>query len=147
MPRRADHPADFGGTHDFHFTALVTWFVDPDLIRDELAVVLVRRYHKYLISGLRSLLAEGADHIVGFITIQFHAGNIESRNNLLYIGYRCENVFRRFLPVCLVIGEIGMSFRRRVRVKANRHVRRFLLGDQFHQGIGKSKLGVCILSF
>jgi hypothetical protein len=40
-----------------------------------------------------------------------------------------------------------MPFCKRMGIETHRHMGRFLIGDQVHQGIGKSKLGVGIPAF
>ena len=107
-------------------------------------VILVGSHHEYFVAAGGSLLAQGADHVIGFIAIQLHDGQIKAANYFFYIRNGADQVFRSLLAVRLIFCKISMSFGGSMRVEAHGQMCGLLVIDQVEQGIGKSELGIGI---
>ena len=95
----------------------------------------------------RGLLCKAADNIVSLKAVTFYYGYIEPADDLLYILQRIPEIFRGFLPVCLVLYEIIMSFCWGVGIKSHCQVSGFFFCYKLVQRIGKPELCVGIFSF
>ncbi len=138
--------ANFFRAENFKIPALVGRFVDPDLFGDQLTIVFVGRYHIYFVPFFLGFFREGPDYIIGLVSIQCDHRYVQPFHDAFDIRYGRKNVFRCFLPVGLVVGEIGMPFRWRVCIETYGHVCGILVLDQLQDRIGKTKLGVGVAS-
>ena len=134
LVNRFDIPfgTDLLRTHDLHFSALVSGFIDHDVIFHQLSVIFIRGYHIHRKAFPGSLLAKRSDDIISFITVRFNTGNAETFYNTLDVRNRCDQVFRSFLPVRFIIGEIVMARGGGMGIKTNGHMRWLLVIQQLN---------------
>ena len=76
-----------------------------DALGDELPVVLVGRDHDGLNALFVSLMSQGADDVVGFVSGHFQDGDAIGLQNLLDDGHRKGDGFRRLFALRLIAGK------------------------------------------
>ena len=114
--------------------------IDLDVGGHQLAEVLVARNHIGEEPLLLGLVREGADDIVGLITLDLKDGDAVGLQDAFDVGNGDEDALGRLVAVGLIglVALVTESLAAR-RVKAHGDVRRLLALEQFLQGVDKAE--------
>ena len=116
---------DFFNPHDFDAVALARGFVHENVFRHQLAVVFIGGNHVHGVAFFFCLFGQGANHVIGFITLHHHDGDVHGFNNFFDPGNRYADVLGLLFAVGLVGFVHVVPKRGAMWVKSHRNVRGF----------------------
>ena len=114
-------------------------FIHQDMIGDKLAEVFVGGHHVRDEGLLFSLFGQGADHIIGFVSVHCQDGDVETGNQALDQGNGGDNIFRSLLPVGFVEVKFFVPDGGGHGIEGDTDVGWLFVFDHFEEGIGKTK--------
>jgi hypothetical protein len=130
---------DFRHAEDLDFAACAAWFVDADVLADELAEVLVGRDHIGVEALVLGALGEGADDVVSLEAVFDQQRNAHGLAEALHRRDGGGEVFGHGLALGLVVGEPLMAWRGCRGIEGDGEVRGLLVVAQVEQRVGEAE--------
>ena len=116
-------------------------------VYQQLAIIFIGRNHIHFISFICCLPGHGSNHIIRFVAIHFHNGDVESFYDTFDIRKRIQKIFRRFFAIGFVVGKVRMSFRGGMCIETHSEMRWFFFIDEIEQRIGETELRIRVSTF
>ena len=140
-PFDAEALADFCRPPDLRRVAGAARAVHAHLLRDKLAVVLVRCHHVDVEPFLFGQPSEVADHVVRLEAGLRDGGNPHGLGQGVDVGHACLDVLRGLIAVCLVLGKGLVAEGGARRIEHDGQVGGLLVADDVEDGRGESEYG------